>query len=151
MRQAETMKVHIVYDGSFRENESVPSLNDCLETGPPLQNLFWDILLRTRLNLVIVCGDIRQAFLQIRIREQDRDTLRFHWLLEKNLNHLQILRFTRAILGIVRSSFFLDGTVKIHHERYLSLHQRHEEQIRDIAENIYVNMTSSQREQHLKR
>ena len=44
MRQeAETTKVRIVYDGLTRENQSVPSLNDCLETGP-LHNLIWDIL-----------------------------------------------------------------------------------------------------------
>ena len=138
-KEAETTKVRVVYDGSARENQYAPSLNDCLETGPPLHNLIWDILLRTRLNPIIICGDVRQAFLQIRIREQDRDALRFHWLLEKKSNQLQVLRFTRAIFGLVQSPFFLNGTIKVHLEKSLSLYPSQEEQIRDIAENIYVD------------
>ena len=34
----ESTKIRIVYDASARANEKAPSLNDCLETGPPLQN-----------------------------------------------------------------------------------------------------------------
>jgi hypothetical protein len=41
---AESTKVRIVFDASARENESSPSLNECLETGPPLQNLLWNVL-----------------------------------------------------------------------------------------------------------
>ena len=44
-KEAETTKVRVVYDRSARENQYAPSLNDCLETGPPLHNLIWDILL----------------------------------------------------------------------------------------------------------
>ena len=36
---AESTKMRIVYDASARANEKSLSLNDCLETGPPLQNL----------------------------------------------------------------------------------------------------------------
>ena len=35
---AESTKVRIVYDGSAKASSSTVSLNDCLETGPPLQN-----------------------------------------------------------------------------------------------------------------
>ncbi|XP_028415664.1 uncharacterized protein LOC114539027 [Dendronephthya gigantea] len=35
---SETTKLRIVYDASAREHENSPSLNECLETGPPLQN-----------------------------------------------------------------------------------------------------------------
>jgi hypothetical protein len=41
---AESTKVRIVFDASARENESSPSLNECLETDPPLQNLLWNVL-----------------------------------------------------------------------------------------------------------
>ena len=43
---AESTKLRIVFDASARSNERSPSLNDCLEMGPPLQNLLWDILVR---------------------------------------------------------------------------------------------------------
>ena len=47
--QAETTKMKIVYDCSSRADTQTPSLNDCLETGPPLQPLLFDILLRNRM------------------------------------------------------------------------------------------------------
>ena len=56
----------------------IPSLNDCLETGPSLQNLLWDVLVRNRLKPVALAGNLKQAFLQIRIRLEDRGALRFH-------------------------------------------------------------------------
>ena len=33
---------------------------------------------------VMVSSDIRQAFLQIRVKEHDRDVLRFHWKKEES-------------------------------------------------------------------
>ena len=77
---AQTTKVRIVYDASAKPNSNTPLLNDCLETGPSLQNFLWDILVRTRLRPVLLCGDIEKAFLEIRIRENDGDALRFHWI-----------------------------------------------------------------------
>ena len=45
---AQTTKVRIVYDTSATISSKNVSLNECLETGPPLQNLIWDILTRSR-------------------------------------------------------------------------------------------------------
>ena len=42
----ETTKMRIVYDCSSRANAQSPSLKDCLETGPPLQPLLFDTLVR---------------------------------------------------------------------------------------------------------
>ena len=41
---AETAKVRIVYNASAKSSSKNVSLNECLETGPLLQNLIWDIL-----------------------------------------------------------------------------------------------------------
>ena len=79
-KSAQTAKVWIVYDASAKPNSNSASLNGCLETGPCLQTLLSDILVRTRLWPVLLCGDIEKAFLQIRIRENDGDALRFHWI-----------------------------------------------------------------------
>ena len=35
---AETTKTRIMYEASAKVYDSAPSLNDCLEVGPPLQN-----------------------------------------------------------------------------------------------------------------
>lgn len=75
---AESTKVRIVFDVPAKENYQSPSFNDCLETDPPLQNLMWDISVRNRVRPNIVCVDIKQAFLHIRIKEQGRDVIRFH-------------------------------------------------------------------------
>ena len=77
---AETRKMRIVHDASAKAHDSAPSLNDCLEVGPPLQNQVWKVLLRDRFHAFALTGDIREAFLQVRISAQDRDTLRFHWM-----------------------------------------------------------------------
>ena len=77
---AQTTKVRIVNDASAKPNSNSASQNDCLEPGPSLQNLLWDILVRTRLRPVLLCGDIEKAFPQIRIRENNGDALRFHWI-----------------------------------------------------------------------
>ena len=47
-----------------------------------------------------IAGDIRKAFLQVRIREQDRDALRFHWLDSKDPLRVRTYRFTRALFGL---------------------------------------------------
>jgi hypothetical protein len=77
---AESSKIRIVYDASAWPNERSPSLNECLETGPPLQNQLWSILVRNRFHPVALAGDLKQAFLQVCVREQDRNAMRFHWL-----------------------------------------------------------------------
>ena len=45
---AQTTKVRIVHDASAKPSSNSASLNDCLETGSSLQNLLWNILVRTR-------------------------------------------------------------------------------------------------------
>jgi hypothetical protein len=76
---AQTTKMRIVYDASARESPESPSLNDCLYPGPALQNKLWDVLVQQRAHPVAISGDIKQAFLQIRVRESERNALRFHW------------------------------------------------------------------------
>ena len=81
--QAESTKMRIVYDCSAKDNSQVPSLNGCLEVGPPLQPMVFEILLRNRLRLLCITGDIQRAFLQIKVDPKDRDVLWLWW----NKNH----------------------------------------------------------------
>ena len=93
---AATTKMRIVYDASARAKDTAPSLNECLETGPPLQNQIWRVLVRGRVHAVAIAGNIRKAFLQVRIREGDRDALRFYWIDREDPEKVRTLRFTRA-------------------------------------------------------
>ena len=72
---AATTKMRVVYDASARAKDTAPSLNEFLETEPPLQNQIWGVLVRGRFHAVAIAGDLRKAFLQVRIREDDRDAL----------------------------------------------------------------------------
>ena len=96
---AETTNMRIVYDASARAMPESPSLNECLYSGPPLQNKLWDILVRQRAYPIAVTADIQKAFLQMRIRECERDALRFHWRKRED-GKLEILRFTRTLFGL---------------------------------------------------
>ena len=55
---AESTKIRIVFDGSARANKRSPSLNDCLETRPPLQNLLWNVLVRNWFKAVALAGEV---------------------------------------------------------------------------------------------
>ena len=81
-------KLRVVFDVSAKPSEESPSLNECLETGPPLQNLLWNVLVCNRLKPIALTADIKQAFLQVHIRAEDRDVLRFHWI--KNRDPLRL-------------------------------------------------------------
>ena len=132
----ESTKMRIVHDASAKSNCSSPSLNECLETGPALQNLLWKVLVRNRFFPVELCGDIKQALLQVLIKEEDRDVLRFHWIKDKDPKQIDTLRFTRALFGLVQSPFILGGTLDAHLE---SKKGDNIKEIADIKKSLYVD------------
>ena len=132
---AQTTKVRIVYDASAREGPSHPSLNDCLHPGPPLQNLVWSILVRACFYPVLLTSDLKKAFLQIRIKEEDRDALRFHWKPRSQTN-IETFRFTRALFGLTSSPFLLCGVIQGHLQAW---EQREPELVAQIRNSLYVD------------
>ena len=130
-QSAQTTKIWIVYDASAKSK-----LNDCLETGPSLQNLLWDILVRSRVLPVVLCGDVEKAFLQIQIRENDRDALRFHWIQNRDPTNVEIVQFTRLFFGLRQSPFIPEGTLKKHFENYK---QAYTKVIEVIENDMYVD------------
>ena len=133
---AESTKMRIVFDASTKPNHTSPSVNDCLETGPPLQNLLWSVLVRNRFKPIALSGDLKQAFLQVRIKEAHRNALRFHWIKVRDSSQVETLRFTRALFGLVQSPCLLGGTLKQHLE---SLKDKYPAVVEEIENSLYVD------------
>ena len=137
---AEATRLRIVCDASSKPTKNSGSLNDCLETGPPLQNSMWHYLVRSRFKLILFCGNIEKARLQIRIRECERNALCFHWLNKCNPNRVEITRFTRLVFGLTQSPFILEATLKVHFHNCL---WNYPKVIENISDDTYVdNLTS---------
>ena len=132
---AESTKLRIVYDASAREKDNQPSLNDCLNPGPPLQNRLWDILVRSRFHPVLLTGDLKKAFLQVRIKKEERDSLRFHWRPPSSSN-TSVLRFTRALFGMTCSPFLLGGVINQHLNTWEG---QYPELIKEVRDGLYVD------------
>ncbi|GFT55168.1 integrase catalytic domain-containing protein [Trichonephila clavipes] len=91
-----------------------PSLNVCLSTGPNLMEIIPTILNRFRRNYIDVTSDIEKAFLQISIREKNRDFLRFLWLGKDDMERVQEYRHRRLVLGLTCSPYLLAATLHYH-------------------------------------
>ena len=79
MKSAETTKLRIVYDASAKETSDKPSLNECFHPKLQLQNQLWNVLVCAQFHPILLTGDIKKAFLQVRITEEERNSLRSFW------------------------------------------------------------------------
>ena len=134
-KSAETTKMRIVYDASARATPDSPSLNDCLYPGPALQNKLWDVLIQQRAYPVVLAGDIKKAFLQIRIHESERDALRFHWQTDSD-SEVQTFRFTRVLFGLAPSPFLLGGVLECHLDTWA---EKYPEEVEQLRRSFYVD------------
>ena len=132
---SETTKLRVVYDASAKSDPASPSLNQCLKPGPPLQNKLWDVLVQQRAFPVMVSEDIRQAFHQIRVKEDDRDVLRFHWRKDET-STLETLRFTRVLFGLAPSLDLLQDVI----ETYLDVwSNKYPNEVEHLRRSMYVD------------
>ena len=137
-RDAETTKLRIVYDASSKATKNEISLNDCLHTGPSLNPLLFDILVRFRENKIALVGDIEKAFLNVAVDEKDRDSLKFLWVEDVRDHNLSIAvyRFCRVVFGLNASPFLLDETIRHHLATFA---QRDPEFVKRMLEGFYVD------------
>ena len=90
----------MVFDGSAKTS-SGKSLNDCLLAGPALQQNLVAIELRFRMKRVGLVGDCAKMFLQIGMRKEDRDYLRFLWKDPTDSKaEPKTYRFTTMVFGL---------------------------------------------------
>ena len=74
--------------------------------------------------------------MQIRIRESERDVLRFHWVNNLDSKTIETLRFTWSVFGLTESPFILEGTLKKHFENY---RESFKELIKIIESDMYLD------------
>ncbi|KAL0839890.1 hypothetical protein ABMA28_016513 [Loxostege sticticalis] len=93
-------KVRMVHDAAAITGGV--SLNDTLLTGPDLLQSLPGVLLRMRQHRVAVSADITEMFLQVKIRPEDRDALRYLWRTDRDAPPTEY-RMTSLIFGATSS------------------------------------------------
>ena len=109
-----------------------------MHTGPSLNPLLFDILVRFRENKIALVGDIEKAFLNVPVDEKDRDSLRFLWVEDVCDNNLsiEVYRFCRVVFVLNASPFLLNGTIRHHLATFA---QRDSEFVKRMLEGFYVD------------
>ena len=85
---------------------------------------------------MLVAGDLCCAFLQLRIRESDRDALRFHWIVDKTAKEVETLRFTRVLFGLGPSPIPLNRVIQQH---LRNLETKCPETVNEVRKSLYVD------------
>ncbi|GFW52497.1 reverse transcriptase domain-containing protein [Trichonephila clavipes] len=95
--------MRIVFDASSHE-DGQPSLNDCIWSGENLNPNIFHLIISFRLNTIAITADIERAFLQISLRDEDRDAVRFLFPdIRSNQTDpykFQVYRFKRVMFGV---------------------------------------------------
>ena len=134
--EAETTRLRIVYDCSAKKGPAFPSLNDCLEIGPSLQPMIFDIMLRNRMKKYCITGDIKKVFLQIKVDPVNRDAQRLFWYEDLDEKTIVAYRFTRVIFGSGPSPYILGATLEKHVNQFMD---KYPATVKDLLENTYVD------------
>ena len=110
-------------------------MNECWYIGPNLQPLLYDILLRMRINPIWLTGDVKQAFLQVSVSTQDRDALRFLYVLPEAKQELH-LRFTHLPFGGGPSPF---GMIAVFRKLWGENENEFPQTVRKLKQDTYVD------------
>ena len=88
--------------------------------------------------MIAFTSDVEKAFLQVSVKADDRDTLRFFWYETDSNGELKLLqlRFNRLVFGLTPSPAILGGVVQHHLEKYK---QSEPEVIDQLRRQIYVD------------
>ncbi|XP_064465049.1 uncharacterized protein LOC135376466, partial [Ornithodoros turicata] len=135
-----TTKLRVVFDCSS-SNGSTKSLNDCLEVGPNLNPDVVELMINFRINKVALVADVEKAFLQIQVKEDDRDALRYLWYEGKPqkgspLPKVEHWRMTRVPFGTTASPFLLAATLRHH---FKVMEQEYPDTAKMLGKHIYVD------------
>ena len=118
-----TTKLRIVIDPSAKQSKHDVSLNDCLFRG----NVYAGqgtkeisaIIARVRLATGLLTLDLEKAFLQMELRESDRDVTRLFWPRDPFTSDTpQVWRFTKVPFGLKSAPFLLGAVIQRHLNKY---------------------------------
>ena len=99
----------------------------------PLQNQLLSVLVRNQFHPGALADDLKQAFLQVCISENNCDAMRFHWL--DDLRKVGVLRFAYTLFGLSTSPFLLGAT-----EQHLSnMEATYLIKVEEIRQSLYMD------------
>jgi hypothetical protein len=143
--ERETTKTRVVWDGGAHEANK-NSINQCLESGPNLLPPLQCLLMRSRQGRYICTADLKQAFFQVALADDDIIQLFMYWLEEvpgkPGEFEIAIYRFVRLPWGLNCSPFILQAAIKCHGEDIIATITNDEEQvkiIREILISLYID------------
>jgi len=140
-RDKSSTKVRSVLDASAKRGSNDLSLNDCLYEGDNYLKNLMGVLLRFRVNLYAMTGDIEKAFLQLELDPKDRDSVRFFWFEEKLTQDLPTsnpvaYRMKRLPFGIKSSPYLLCSTLNQHIKLFSDKYPKTTE---CLSQNLYMD------------
>lgn len=94
-------KLRIVHDAAAKTKGM--SLNDYLLTGPDLLQSLPGVMMRFRRHPYAVKADIAEMFMQVKVREEDRDALRYLWRGDRREGAPKEFRMKSIIFGAASS------------------------------------------------
>ncbi|XP_065061333.1 uncharacterized protein LOC135688421 [Rhopilema esculentum] len=131
--ERQTTKLCIVFDGSARFSTSL-SLNDRLDSGVNHMPLLFNTIIRFMMHPVVLTADIEKAFLQVQIKESDRNVLRFQWFddIESENPSIVQYRYCRLVFGLTCSPSVLGETIKLHVSQFESQYPQTVKHLRNL-------------------
>ncbi|GFX70606.1 integrase catalytic domain-containing protein [Trichonephila clavipes] len=138
-------KICPVFDGSAHHRKSC-SLNDCVEKRPNLIGMIPAILNRFRLGKIGVRYDIRKAFVQISLHENDMNVLPFLWWEGGNSEKTAIYRHRRVDFEVSCSPFLLAAVLNHHFKQAPEHLEKAAEKLKDsmYVDNCVASVDSSE-------
>ena len=121
----------MVFDASAKPHPN--SVNERMHTGIPLQSLLWNIIIRARMSTDILLAELQKAFLQIAIKDENRDAFRFLFNINGKEEHL---RFARVPFGAEAGPFMLGANLQHHFNKQPPELQ---DTVQALKENTYVD------------
>ncbi|XP_051172885.1 uncharacterized protein LOC127289150 [Leptopilina boulardi] len=126
-------KLRMVFDAAAKSHGV--SLNDRLLKGPDLLQSLPGILFKFREKRIAICGDLREMFHQVRIREQDCSSQRFLWR-NPDTQEIETLEMAVMIFGAVSSPFIAQ---EVKNRNAAEFREKYPGAYKAIVENHYMD------------